>query len=257
MALVVLWLGVERSRAAQQPGASAHTVPRIAAAANLGSALKEVADRFSRDEGERVEIVFGASGTLTRQIRDGAPFEMFLAADEEFANQLTSAGLTRDAGAIYAVGRLVIFAPTGSPLTVDARLDGLTRLLKAGKVTRFAIANPAVAPYGRAAESVLEKHGLWEAIRSQLVLGDTIAQAAQFAATGNAIGGLLAYSVVLAPEFRERGRYALIPETDHAPIRQRMVLLTRAGPAAERFYRYMREQTAREILQKNGFMVPE
>ena len=134
--------------------------------------------------------MFGASGTLTRQIQDGAPFELFLAADEEFPNQLTAAGLTRDAGVVYAVGRLVLFAPTGSPLTVDERLDGLATLVKAGNVDRFAIANPDVAPYGRAAEAVLRKHGLWEAIRPQLVLGDTIAQAAQFATTGNASGGI-------------------------------------------------------------------
>ena len=107
--------------------------------------------------------MFGASGTLTRQIQDGAPFEMFLAADEEFPQKLTGAGLTRDAGVVYAVGRLVLFAPRGSPLAVDDRLDGLARLVKDGSVSRFAIANPDVAPYGRAAEAVLRKRGLWDA----------------------------------------------------------------------------------------------
>jgi len=146
-------LGVS-SVAAQRP-------PTIAAAANLNFALTEIAKQFERDRGARVEVVFGASGMLTRQIRDGAPFEMFLAADEEFPSQLTAAGLTRDAGAVYAVGRLVLFAPNGSPLTVDERLDGLSRLMQTGSVTRFAIANPDVAPYGRAAEATLRKHGLW------------------------------------------------------------------------------------------------
>src|SRR5262245_57468410 len=252
---VLLWLGLILCLAWPTPGA-ARKAPAVAAAANLNVALNEIAAAVARDRGTRVDLVFGASGTLTRQIRDGAPFELFLAADEEFPKQLTAAGLTRDDGVVYAVGRLVIFAPTGSPLTVDAHLSGLARLIKAGNAGRFAIANPDVAPYGEAAEAVLQKHGLWEGIRPQLVLGDSIAQAAQFAATGNAIGGLLAYSVVLAPGFADRGRYAVIPESDHLPLRQRMVLLKRAGTTAGQFYAFMQGDRARAILQKYGYGVP-
>ena len=191
---LALWLliGMPSTVAAQR-------APTIAAAANLNFALTEIAKQFEQAQGARVELVFGASGTLTRQIQDGAPFEMFLAADEEFPNRLSAAGLTRDAGVVYAVGRLVVFAPKGSPLAVDQRLDGLASLVKTGKVNRFAIANPEVAPYGRAAEAVLRKRGLWDALRRNLVLGDSITQAAQFATTGNAVGGLIAYSLVLSP----------------------------------------------------------
>jgi molybdate transport system substrate-binding protein len=194
---------------------------------------------------------------LTRQIQDGAPFEMFLAADEEFPNQLAAAGLTRDSGEVYAIGQLVIFAPRDSPLTIDERLEGLERLVKSGKMGRFAIANPEVAPYGRAAEAVLRKRGLWEMIRPNLVLGDSITQAAQFATTGNAAGGLVAYSLVLAPGFGNRGTYAVIPQADHPPLRQRMVLLKTAGAVAARFYTYLRSETARTILRKHGFAVPQ
>lgn len=253
-ALALAAAGLLAAHAAALP---AQAPPTIAAAANLNFALKEIAEHFRRDDGASVELVFGASGTLTRQIRDGAPFEMFLAADEEFPTQLSAAGLTRDTGAVYAVGRLAIFAPKGSPLSVDARLDGLSRLLQAGQVTRFAIANPEVAPYGRAAEAVLRTHGLWDALRPALVLGDTIAQAAQFATTGNAVGGLVAYSLVLAPEFGNRGTYAVIPDADYPPLRQRMVLLKRAGTIAERFYRYVLGANARAILQKHGFSLPQ
>ena len=238
------------ARGAQRP-------PTIAAAANLNFALTEIAERFAREKGTRIEVVFGASGTLTRQIRDGAPFELFLAADEEFPNQLTSAGLTRDPGVVYALGRLAIFAPTGSPLTVDERLDGLARLLKSGKVERFAIANPDVAPYGKAAEAVLRKRGLWDGIRSRLVLGDSITQAAQFATTGNAVGGLVAYSLVLGPGFADRGKYAVIPESDHPPLRQRMVLLRDASAATTQFYAYLQGAAARAILRKHGYGVPQ
>lgn len=249
-ALAVAWLSLAPAAAAQQ------RPPIVAAAANLNVVLTEIAGQFARDRGSKVELVFGASGTLTRQIRDGAPFELFLAADEAFPRQLSAAGLTRDAGVVYAVGRLVLFAPNGSPLTVDAELVALKRLLEDGGVTRFAIANPDVAPYGQAAEAVLRKRGLWEPIRPRLVLGDTIAQAAQFATTGNAVGGLLAQSLVLAPGFAARGTYAVIPEADHAPLRQRMVLLARAGPTAARFYAYLQSDAARAILRKHGYGVP-
>jgi molybdate transport system substrate-binding protein len=238
-------------------GAAAQRPPTIAAAANLNFVLIEIEDQFARERGTPVDIVFGASGTLTRQIRDGAPFELFLAADEEFPKQLTAAGLTRDAGVVYAVGRLAVFAPTGSPLTVDAHLEGLARLVKAGNVGKFAIANPDVAPYGKAAEAVLRKRGLWDRIRPQLVLGDTVAQAAQFATTGNAIGGLVAYSLVLGPGFADRGKYEVIPESDHLPLRQRMVLLKRAGATAAQFYTYLQGDTARAIFRKHGYGVPQ
>ena len=235
----------------------AQRAPAIAAASNLNFALAEVAERYERDRHEHVDAVFGASGTLARQIQDGAPFELFLAADEEFPEKLSTAGLTRDRGVIYAVGRLVIFAPTGSPLAVDEHLDGLARLVSSGEARRFAIANPEVAPYGRAAEAVLRKRGIWEALRPNLVLGDTISQAAQFATTGNAVGGILAYSLVLGPGFADRGKYALIPSADHPPLRQRMVLLKRASPAAERFYQYLQGADAQAILRRHGFEMPE
>jgi len=247
---IVLCLAWPAQSTAQKP-------PTIAAAANLNFVLKEIADAFARARGTRVELVFGASGTLTRQIRDGAPFEMFLSADEDFPSQLNAAGLTRDAGAVYAIGRLVVFAPKGSPLTVDERLEGLARLVKAGGVSRFAIANPAVAPSGEAAEAILRKRGVWDAIRPRLVLGDTIAQAAQFATTGNAVGGLIAYSLVLAPDFGDRGTYAVIPDADYPPLRQRMVLLKRATPAAMQFYQYVLSDAARAIFRKYGYAVPQ
>jgi molybdate transport system substrate-binding protein len=257
VALLSIWL-LTFADASGGPSAGARQRPPIvAAAANLNVALAAIGGDFAREHGARVEIVFGASGTLARQIRDGAPFEMFLAADEEFPNQLARAGLTVDAGTVYAVGRLALFAPTGSPLEVDPRLEGLTALLKAGRVPRFAMANPEVAPYGRAAETLLRKYGLWDGIRPRLVLGDTIAQAAQFATTGNAVGGLLAYSLVLAPAFADRGTYALINESDHPPLRQRMVLLKRASETVRQFYRYVQGPTARATLAKYGYGLPE
>jgi molybdate transport system substrate-binding protein len=140
---------------------------------------------------------------------------------------------------------------------VDPQLAGLRALLDQGGATRFAIANPAHAPYGRAAEAALRTRGLWTRVERRLVLGENVSQAAQFATTGGAAGGLLAYSLVLSPPLRDRGAYALIPASDHPPLRQRMVLLKRAGPAAQRFYDYLQAPRTREVLRRYGFEVEE
>lgn len=231
----------------QLESGSAQRAPTVAAASDLSFALTEIADRFAAQD-QRVELVFGSSGNLTRQIQDGAPFELFLSADQSFVDRLAEAGLTRDRGTLYAIGRIVLFAPTGSPLKPSEGLEGLGRLLSTGGVTQFAIANPEHAPYGRAAEAALRKRNLWALLQPRLVLGENVSQAAQFASTGDAVGGIIAYSLALAPNLKERGTYALIPDADHAPLRQRMVLLKRAGPVVERFYQYLQSASARAIL---------
>jgi molybdate transport system substrate-binding protein len=230
--------------------------PVVAAASDLKFAVEEVAKAFTKQTGGRVELVFGSSGTLTRQLTDGAPFELFMSADEGFVFKLADAGLTRDRGVLYAIGRLVLFAPHGSPLKVDEQLNGLRALITSGGLKRFAIANPAHAPYGRAAEAVLRAKGLWGPMQPSLVLGDNISQAAQFAATGNAAGGIIAQSLVIAPPLRDAGTFVLLPDRDHPPLRQRMVLMKRAGPTAAKFYDYMQQPDARDIMRRYGFVIP-
>jgi molybdate transport system substrate-binding protein len=235
---------------------AAQRAPTVAAASDLRFALETIAGNFAKQSDERVELVFGSSGNLTRQLLDGAPFELFLSADEALVDKLVQAGLTRDRGALYAIGRLVIFAPNGSPLAVDEGLNGLRTLLAKGRVGRFAIANPEHAPYGVAAEAALRKQGLWDGLKPALVLGENITQAAQFATTGQAVGGILAYSLVVAGPLREQGRYALVSESLHPPLRQRMVLLKRASVTTERFYQYLQQSAARDVLHQYGFVVP-
>jgi molybdate transport system substrate-binding protein len=253
LCLTVLCVAALQGQASGQQTAKA---PVIAAASDLKFALEEVAKAFTKDTGGHVELVFSSSGTLTRQLIDGAPFELFMSADEDFVFKLADAGLTKDRGTLYAIGRLVLFAPHGSPLEVDEQLNGLRALTANGGLKRFAIANPAHAPYGRAAEAVLRAKGLWDAVKPSLVLGENISQAAQFAATGNAAGGMIALSLMLAPPFREAGTYAVLPERDHPPLRQRMVLMKRAGPTAAKFYDYIQQPAAREIMRRYGFVVP-
>ena len=238
------------------PGPRAADVPIIAAASDLQFALEEIARAFEAEAGRRVELTFGSSGNLARQIRQGAPYEMFLAADEAFVLDLHRDGFTRDEGVLYGVGRLAIFTPHGSPVEPDPGLDGLAAALEAGRVSRFAIANPEHAPYGMRAEEALRHRGLWEGLAPRLVFGENVSQAAQFAATGNTEGGIIAYSLALAPPVAARGAFALIPADWHSPLSQRMVLLANAGPAAERFYRYVQAPPARDILSRHGFALP-
>lgn len=238
-------------------GAPAESPVRVAAAADLQFALSDIADQFEADTGDHVDVVFGSSGMLTRQIQDGAPFSVFFSADESFVEWLVREGHTGDEGALYAIGRIVLFAPPGSLLVPADGLDGLAKLIETGGVPRFAIANPEHAPYGRAAEQALRARGIWDAIQPSLVLGENVSQAAQFATTGNAVGGIIAYSLALAPALRGRGTHHLIPMDAHAPLRQRMVLLKGAGPVAKRFYEYIQQARARATLATYGFVVPE
>jgi molybdate transport system substrate-binding protein len=231
--------------------------PRIAAAADLRFALEEVLARFTGTTGIEARVTYGSSGNLSRQIAQGAPFELFLSADEAYVRTLSSRGLTRGEGELYGLGRIVLFTPHGSPLQPDPGLEDLARRLRAGTSGRIAIANPEHAPYGRAAEQALRKLGLWEAMQGRVVLGENVAQAAQFASTGNADGGIIAWSLALAPPLRERGRYALLPAGLHAPLRQRMVLLKGASPEAGRLYAFLRSDAGRAILERYGFVLPE
>src|SRR5256714_1742833 len=249
LALVVL--GFSRP-----PAATAQTVPIIAAAADLKFALEEIAAKFTSETKKALRLNFGSSGNFTTQLLQGAPFELFLSADEGFVFQLADAGRTLDRGVLYAEGRLVLFAPKGSAFKPDAGLGDLRAALADGRIQRFAIANPEHAPYGPAAEQVLQGQGLWDAIKPKLVFGENISQAAQFAASGSAQGGIFAYSLALAPAVGGLGSYVLIPSEWHAPLRQRMVLLKSAGETAKSFYAYLQAPAARAILRKYGFLLP-
>jgi len=232
------------------------TAPTVAAASDLKFALDEIIRDFERSAGAAIRVTYGSSGNFTRQIEQGAPFDLFLSADEAYVEQLAARGLTVDDGALYAIGRIVLFAPTGSPLKPDQRMDDLRSALDDGRLRRFAIANPEHAPYGRAARQALQSAGLWPAIEKRLVLGENVSQAAQFAASGSAQGGIFALSLALSPSFAGRGSYVLLPEAVHAPLRQRMVLLARGAESARPFYEYLQTAEARAVLRRYGFVLP-
>jgi molybdate transport system substrate-binding protein len=239
-----------------QSAAQSRAVPNVAAASDLKFAMEDVAARYDSETGRKVQLTFGSSGNFFTQITQGAPFQIFMSADEGFVQQLADAGRTIDEGSLYAIGRIVLFAPSGSPVGIDAGLVDLRASLADGRLKRFAIANPEHAPYGRAAEEALRSRGLWEEIKAKLVLGENVSQAAQFATTGSAQAGIFAYSLALAPAIGNLGTYALLPADWHKPLRQRMVLLKNAGADARRFFDYVQQPAARAIFRRYGFLLP-
>lgn len=230
--------------------------PVIAAAADLQFALAEVAQAFTQATGHEVKLATGSSGNFAQQIRQGAPFQLFLSADEQYVLDLARDGLTRDEGVLYAVGRIALIVPKGSPLEVDGTLEDLRRATGDGRLTHLAIANPEHAPYGKRAEEALRHVGVWDALQGKLVLGENVAQAAQLATSGSSQGGIIAYSLAISPKLKDVGSYALIPAEWHEPLQQRMVLLKGAGQVAEQFYDYMQAPEARAVLRRFGFVLP-
>ncbi|MFO1283283.1 MAG: molybdate ABC transporter substrate-binding protein [Burkholderiales bacterium] len=235
---------------------AAARVPAVAAAADLQYALTEIADAYRRSTGNEVRIAFGSSGNFARQIEHGAPFELFLSADEAYVERLVRGGLTRDGGSLYAIGRIALFVPRGSPLLADASLADLGSALRERRVKRFAIANPEHAPYGRAAREALNRAGLWDALSPVLVLGENAAQATQFAAGGEAQGGIIPWSLAKAPTVARLGTAVPLPADWHAPLRQRMVLLRTASAPAVAFHAYLGSPEARRIFARHGFALP-
>ena len=239
------------------PALRAEDAPVIAAAADLQFALKDIAAAFTQETGMAVTLAFGSTGNFATQIREGAPFQMFMAADETVVAALAAENLTRDEGQLYALGRLVMIAPEGSPLAADGQLGSVRAALAAGTLRHFAIANPEHAPYGQRAKQALQHAGLWEDIQPSLVLGENAAQAAQFATSGNAQGGIIAYALALSEQVSSGASYELIPADWHSPLNQRMVLLKGAGPVATAFYDFVTSPGARDIMVKYGFALPE
>lgn len=229
----------------------------VAAASDLQFALRELIHGFEAQSGHHVRVSFGSSGQFCSQIQQGAPYALFLSADQHYVNLLLEKGLTRDHGVLYAQGRIALFAPQGSVLKVEKGLAGLLPLLAAGKIRHFAIANPQHAPYGRAAKQALLAAGVWNALQGHLLMAENASQAAQFSLSGSSEGGLIPLSLVLAPAFKNKGRFLLVPENLHAPLLQRMVLLKNASRAAQDFYLYLQTGRARQVLMRYGFALPD
>jgi molybdate transport system substrate-binding protein len=233
--------------------AQASDSPLVAVASGMQFAIREIAKSFRQDSGIELRITLGASGKLFRQIENNAPFELYIAADDSLVRKLEAAKRTRAPGVVIARGRLAVFAAHGSPLQPDASLHGLASALAENRVSKFAIANPAHAPYGQRAKEALQAANLWEPVKDKLVIGENVAQAAQFAISGAAQGGIIAHALLVTDKTSDRGRYALLPESWHQPILHSMVLLENSDETTMKFFRYLQSAEAQQILSRYGF----
>ena len=229
----------------------------MAAAADMSAALPELVAAYAKKTGQAVKLSFGSSGNLTNQIRNGAPFDVFFSADEEYPQQLITEGLaSKDTLYRYAIGRLVLWVPNNSPL--DLSKLGMQALLDPS-VKKISIANPTHAPYGRAAEAALRHFGIYDQVSSRLVVGENVSQAAQFVESGNAQAGLIALSHALAPALKDKGRYWTVPLDAYPTLNQAAIVLSRSKQqdAARRFLEFLRSPEAASLLTSYGFSRPE
>lgn len=220
----------------------------VAVAANFAAPMEKLAPMFARETGHKAVLSFGSTGTFYAQIRHGAPFEVLLAADDETPARLDREG--RGASRFtYAVGRLALWSRQAG--FVDAQGE----VLKRGRFDRLAIADPRLAPYGAAAIETVRKLGLLEALRPKFVQGENIAQAWQFAATGNAALGFVALSQVYAGGKLKEGSAWIVPASMHAPIRQDAILLDKGkdNAAASALMRYLQGSKARAVIRSFGY----
>ena len=237
------------------PAGMAQTVPTVAAASDLKFALEEIAANYKTDKGRDLKMVFGSSGVLWQQIKNGAPFAMFLSADETYIDDLQKNGITLDGGSLYAIGRIVLLGKKNSPIKLSPDKDSMMKAIQSAK--KIAIANPDHAPYGRAAKEFLMSMGVWDLIEPKLVFGENISQATIFALTGSADFAISALSLATAPVIKAQANYVLIPDQLHKPLKQKMVLIKNHAPSAMDFYQYLQEPKSKQIMTRYGFLVPQ
>jgi molybdate transport system substrate-binding protein len=221
----------------------------VAAASDLQQALPDVIARFQAETGLVVTPTYGSTGNFARQIRQGAPFELFLAADEQFIERLAQDGVLPDMGVVYAHGRLALVAAKRGMFGQAVSLTAVAAAVRAGQPFRCAIANPEHAPYGQRAVEVLQRQGVYDALLPRLVFGDSVAQAMQFVASGAVPVGLVAHSLLKAAA--EAVSASEIPADWHSPLVQRMALTAKARPGARQFYAFLQTAAVRTILARH------
>jgi len=228
---------------------------RVAAASDLQTVLPVIAERFQRSTGRHVGVTYGSSGNFFSQIQNGAPFDVFLSADIEYPRRLEAAGVAEPGSIVtYGFGRIVVWSRRGGLVDLQRGLEALTD----ARIRRIAIANPEHAPYGRAAVAALRHEGLYDRVRSKLVLGENVSQAAQFVDSGNAEAGIIALSLALAPTLKPEGTYYEIPLTFYPPIEQGAVIVkasaNKAGGRA--FLEFLGLPDSLRLMQSFGFAMP-
>ncbi len=226
----------------------------IAAAADLQSAMQDIANRFQKETGKTVKLIYGSSGNFFQQVQNGAPFDIFFSANLDYPKKLEAAGLTVPGSYYqYAKGKIVVWVPKESKIDLGA---GLKALLDPN-VKKIAIANPLHAPYGQAAVSAMQKEGIYEKAKDKFVLGENISQTASFIISGSADIGVVALSLALSPNMKDKGHYTEIPADEYPPIDQACVILSSSKnkDLAQQFLKYVKTAAVADLLAGYGFDV--
>lgn len=228
----------------------------IAAAADLQFAMEDIANRFQKESGKRIKVIYGSSGNFAQQIQNGAPFDVFLSANLDYPKQLEAAGLTEPGMYYeYATGKIVLWVLQDSKLDLSS---GMKALLNPS-IRKIAVANPQHAPYGKAAVAAMQKENVYERVRTKFVLGENISQTATFVVSGAADVGIVALSLAVSPNMKERGRYVEISKADYPPIEQAALVLrsSKNKAVAREFLTFMRKRETQDVLRSYGFDVAE
>ena len=226
----------------------------VAVAANMKDAFAEISAAFKPTGKSDMKVVYGSSGNFTAQIMNGAPFNLFIAADEHFPLELYKNGKTIDEGVVYAVGKLALITKNNSGLVLLDNKAELTKVIS--KANKIAIAKPDLAPYGRAAVEFLKAEGLWDLAKDKLVYGDNIGVATTYVVAGAAEIGFTALSLAKSPEVTKEANFIVLNPKLYEPIKQKMVLMKGAPQEAKDLYRFMQDTHAKVILVKYGYSTP-
>ncbi len=225
----------------------------VVVAANMKDAFTDIQNQFQKENKGELKVIYGSSGNFASQIMNGAPFHLFISADEQYPLELFKKGKTVNDGTVYAIGKLALIANKGKEITLDNSYEKITDAIK--RANKIAIAKPELAPYGRASIEYLKANNVWELANSKIVYADNIAMAAMFVTTGSADIGFTALPIAKSPSVvRQISSVEL--NNGYQPIKQRMVLIKNPTPDAIRLYEFMQSPKAKEILKAHGYQIP-
>jgi len=227
----------------------------VAAASDLQFAMQDVAARYQKETGKTVKAIYGSSGNFFQQIQNGAPFDIFFSANLDYAKKLETAGLTEPGSYYpYAKGKIVIWVRNDSKLDLSTGM----KVFLDPSVKKIAIANPEHAPYGQAAVAAMQKVNIYEKVKDKFVLGENISQTASFVVSGSADVGVVALSLALSPNMKDKGRHVEVPASEYPPIEQACVVLalSKSKEAARQFLLFVRTAAIADVLRSYGFDVP-
>ncbi len=227
-----------------------------AAAADLQFAMQDVAARFQKETGKTVKVIYGSSGNFFQQIQNGAPFDMFFSANLDYSKKLEAAGLIEPGSYYqYAKGKIVIWVRNESKLDLNSGMQ----VLLDPSVKKIAVANPQHAPYGQAAVAAMQKEKIYEEVKDKFVLGENISQTASFVVSGSADVGIVALSLALSPNMKDKGRFADVPGNEYPPIEQACVIVgsSKNKETARQFLSFFKTAAMGEVLRTYGFDVQD